>query len=290
MVLEGKAAVVSGAGQGIGAALARSLAAEGALVVANDIEAERAEATAAAIRAAGGAAVPDFSDVSTFGGADAVVDACVRAYGRIDVMVNNAGILRDRMSFNMSPADWDAVIAVCLTGTFACSRAAVRWMRAENTPGRIINVSSRAGLRGSIGQANYAAAKAGVLGLTRSMAQEVAKYGITVNAIVPRAVTDMTDSIPAERKAAKDASWAGSSITLRGTPAQVAPAVIYLASDEADWVNGQVVGIAGDKLSLWTHPSEAVEAFMPGGWSVQSVRELFRATVGAALQPLGTKD
>ncbi len=290
MVLEGKAAVVTGAGQGIGAALARALAAEGALVVANDIDADRAEASAAAIRAAGGVAVADPSDVSTFGGADAVVDACVRAYGRIDVMVNNAGILRDRMSFNMSQADWDAVIAVCLTGTFACSRAAVRWMRAEKVGGRIINVSSRSGLRGSIGQANYAAAKAGVLGITRSMSQEVAKYGITVNAIVPRAVTDMTDSIPAERKAAKDAGWAGSSITLRGTPAQVAPAVLYLASDEADWVNGQVVGIAGDKLSLWTHPTEAVEAFMPGGWSLQALRELFRATAGTAIQSLGPKD
>ncbi|MCO5121094.1 MAG: SDR family oxidoreductase [Burkholderiaceae bacterium] len=290
MLLEGKAAVVTGAGQGIGAALARALAAEGALVVANDIDQAKAEATAAAIRAAGGTAVADPSDVSTFGGADAVVDACVHAYGRIDVMVNNAGILRDRMSFNMSQADWDAVIAVCLTGTFACARAAVRWMRAEQVRGRIINVSSRAGLRGSIGQANYAAAKAGVLGLTRSMSQEVVKYGITVNAIVPRAVTDMTDSIPADRKAAKDASWAGSAITLRGTPEQVAPAVIYLASEEADWVNGQVIGIAGDKLSIWTHPSEAVEAFMPGGWSLRSFRELFRATVGTSIQTLGPKD
>jgi NAD(P)-dependent dehydrogenase (short-subunit alcohol dehydrogenase family) len=290
MILEGKAAVVTGAGQGIGAALARALAAEGARVVVNDIQPERAEATVAAILSAGGSAVADFSDVSTFGGADAVVDACARAWGRLDVMVNNAGILRDRMSFNMSQADWDAVIAVCLTGPFACSRAAVRWMRAEKTPGRIINVSSRAGLRGSIGQANYAAAKAGVLGLTRTMAQEVAKYGITVNAIVPRAVTDMTDSIPAERKAAKDASWAGSSITLRGTPEQVAPAVVWLASDEAEWVNGQVVGIAGDKLSLWTHPTEAVEVYMPGGWSLQRLRELFRSTLGPSLQSLGPKD
>ena len=290
MVLEGKAAVVTGAGQGIGAALAQALAREGALVVANDIEAARAEATAAAIRAGGGTAVADPSDISSFSGADAVVDACVRAYGRIDVMVNNAGILRDRMSFNMSQADWDAVIAVCLTGSFACARAAVRWMRAEKVAGRIINVSSRAGLRGSVGQANYAAAKAGVLGLTRSMSQEVAKYGITVNAIVPRAVTDMTESIPAERKAIKDAGWAGSSITLRGTPAQVAPAVVYLASDEADWVNGQVVGIAGDKLSLWTHPTEAVEAYMPGGWSLQAFRELFRGTAGTVLQSLGPKD
>ncbi len=290
MILEGKAAVVTGAGQGIGAALARALAAQGAMVVANDIEPERAQATVAAIREAGGSAVADFSDISTFAGADAVVEACLHAYGRLDAMVNNAGILRDRMSFNMSQADWDAVIAVCLTGTFACSRAAMRWMRAEKVPGRIINVSSRAGLRGSIGQANYAAAKAGVLGLTRSMAQEAAKYGITVNAIVPRAVTDMTDSIPAERKAAKDASWAGSSITLRGTPDQVAPAVVWLASDEAGWVNGQVVGIAGDKLSLWTHPTEAVEAYMPGGWTLQQLRELARPTLGPALQGLGTKD
>src|SRR5690606_4303736 len=133
---------------------------------------------------------------------------------------------------------WDDVIAVCLKGTFACARAAVREMR-RTGGGRIINIASRSGLRGSVGQANYAAAKAGVLGLTRTMCQEVSKYGITVNAISPRAVTDMTNSIPDEVKKKKDASWAGTSVVRRGTPDQVAPAVIYLASDESEGITGQ---------------------------------------------------
>jgi len=179
---------------------------------------------------------------------------------------------------------------VNLTEVLLLCQAFGRHRKQVGQPGRIINIGSLACHAARPTIAAYACSKMGVLGLTRTLAVEWARYGITVNAIVPRAVTDMTDSIPADRKAAKDAGWAGSSITLRGTPEQVAPAVIYLASEEADWVNGQVVGIAGDKLSIWTHPSEAVEAFMPGGWSLRSFRELFRATVGTAIQTLGPKD
>jgi len=290
MLLSGKAAVITGSGQGIGQALATALAAAGASVVVNDVNAERADAAVKAIRAAGGQAVADHSDISSFAGAEAVVARCVESFGGIDVMVNNAGILRDRMSFNMSEGEWDLVIAVCLKGTFACGRQAVRQMRKAGKGGRIINVSSRSGLRGAIGQANYAAAKAGVLGLTRSMAQEVGRYGITVNAISPRAITGMTESVPAEVAARKDASWANSSVVRRGKPEQVAPVVVYLASDESDWVNGQVIGLGGDKLSLWSHPKEVAEAFVFGGWTVDNVRELFKASVGSELQTLGNKD
>jgi NAD(P)-dependent dehydrogenase (short-subunit alcohol dehydrogenase family) len=290
MLLENKAVVVTGAGQGIGLALAKAFAAEGAQVVANDIDAAKADEAAAMIRDLGGKAVAQHSDISRFTRADQVVADCVQAFGKIDVMVNNAGILRDRMSFNMTEEEWDQVIAVCLKGTFACARAAIRQMRSAGHGGRIINISSRSGLRGSVGQANYAAAKAGVLGLTRTLAQEVSKYGITVNAISPRAVTDMTNSVPETVKQRKDASWQGSRVVRRGTPEQVAPAALYLALDESDWINGQVIGIGGDKLSLWSHPREVTEAFMFGGWSVQNLRDLFKLSVGLELQALGNKD
>lgn len=289
-LLEGKSAAVTGAGQGIGRAVALALAAAGAGVVVNDIASGKADAVAAEILKAGGKAVASHDDVATMAGAEAVVKAAAEAFGGIDIMVNNAGVLRDRMSFNMSEAEWDAVIGVCLKGTFACTHYALRSMRAAGKGGRIVNVTSRSGLRGSLGQANYAAAKAGVAGFTRSVCQEVSKYGITVNAICPRAVTDMTDSVPDEVRRRKDASWADTQVRKRGTPEEVAPLVVYLASDEADWITGQVVGIGGDKMSLWTHPQEKAEAFVFGGWSVQNVRDLLKSSVAFELEGVGSKD
>jgi NAD(P)-dependent dehydrogenase (short-subunit alcohol dehydrogenase family) len=290
--LQGKVAVVTGAGQGIGAAIARAMADAGAQVLVNDIQADHAAHTVKATRDAGGIAEADGTDIASFSGADALIERCLADFDAIDILVNNAGILRDRMSFNLSAADWDAVIAVCLTGTFACSRAASRWMRDEKRAGRIINLTSRSGLRGNIGQSNYAAAKAGVLGLTRTMAQELTRYGITVNAISPRAETAMTASIPsavAARRDHGDHAHAGSA-RRRGSPDDVAPVAVFLALDESSWINGQVVGIGGDKLSLWSHPKEVAEAFSFGGWSLPQLRENFKATVGYELQSVGNKD
>lgn len=290
MLLTSKAAVVTGAGQGIGRAIAKALAAHGGQVVVNDIQADNAARVVAEITEAGGQAVADGSDISTAAGAEAVVGRCVSAFGGIDILVNNAGVLRDRMSFNMSEAEWDTVIAVCLKGTFLCTREASRQMRHQGRGGRVINITSRAGLRGIIGQANYSAAKAGVLGFTRTVSQELSKYGITVNAVSPRAETDMTDSIPEHVRKAKDASWAGSAVRKRGTPDDVAPIVVYLALEEAAGITGQVVGLGGDKLSLWSHPTEVAEAFVFGGWTVESLRALFTSSVGHQLQSVGNKD
>ena len=288
--LQDKVVVVTGAGQGIGAAIARAVAAAGAQVLVNDIQADKAAHTVRAIRESGGIAEADGTDIATFSGADALIERCLADFDAIDILVNNAGILRDRMSFNTSAADWDAVIAVCLTGTFACSRAAVRWMRDEKRPGRVINLTSRSGLRGNVGQTNYAAAKAGVLGITRTMAQELHKYGITVNAIAPRAETAMTASIPADVAARRDPHLAIGGVRRRGTPEEIAPLAVFLALDESAWINGQVIGIGGDKLSLWSHPTEVVEAFSFGGWSLQQLREHFKPTVGYELQSVGNKD
>lgn len=292
MLLQGKVALVTGAGQGIGRSLAYALAANGAKVVVNDINAENADKVVSEITEAvgQGSATAEYSDISTFSGGDSAVEKALSAYGHLDILVNNAGVLRDRMSFNMSEEEWEQVISVCLTGSFTCTRAALRHMRKAGNGGRIINITSRSGLRGNIGQANYAAAKAGVLGLTRTISQEVNKYGITVNAVCPRAVTEMTDSIPEDVKKSKDASWADTSVKRRGTTDQVAPIVVYLSSDEADWVNGQVIGIGGDKLSLWSHPKETLEAFVFGGWSVQKLREVFKPSFAAELQSVGNKD
>lgn len=287
MMVEGKAAIVTGSGQGIGLAVAELLAAEGARVVINDINASAADTAAARIRSAGREAVADHEDISTFEGAERLVAHCVEAFGAVDILVNNAGVLRDRMSYNMSEAEWDLVMDVCLKGTFACSRFAAREMRAKGNGGRIINVTSRSGLRGILGQSNYAAAKAGVVGLTRVMCQELSKSGITVNAISPRAETAMTHTIPDSVRAARDAAWAESSINLRGTPEQVAPLVVFLASKHGAGISGQVIGLGGDKLSLWTHPTESAEAYMPGGWSAKQIAELFSTSVGRVQQTVG---
>ena len=257
--LDGKVAAITGAGGGIGRALAKAMAAQGAAIVANDLgttlAGDRASASpandvVAEIKAAGGKAAPNLMDISTMEGGKGLVDQAVKEFGKLDILVNLAGVIRDRMIFNMEEEDWDRVLDSHLKGTFCTSRFASAHMR-ERRYGRIINFSSNAAL-GSPGQPSYAAAKAGILGLTFSTAQGLRRYGITCNAIFPVAATRMTDTIHQE---AFRITPSGEAQGTPFDPANVAPIVIFLASDDAAEISGQVFGSAGYTVTRYRHMS-----------------------------------
>ena len=224
--LEGKNAIVTGAGRGIGRAEALLLAAEGAAVVVNDVDADAAKAVVEEIAAAGGTALPHTDDVSTWSGAERVVDLATRELGRLDILVNNAGILRDGMSFSLQEGDWDDVMRVHLKGHFNCAHfAGAHWRQrskdGETFAGRIINTASESGLYGLAGQINYAAAKAGIASMTIVLGRELKKYGVTVNAIAPRARTDRTRtpcSRCGRRRPSRPPSRGRASARRRGAP------------------------------------------------------------------------
>jgi len=242
MRFEGRVSVVTGASQGIGETIARDLAAAGAAVVLVDVQADKLEAVAASIAGAGGRAEARAVDVGDAAAVEAAVAAVVAAHGRIDHLVNNAGITRDGLLMRMKEADWDAVLRVNLKGAFNFSKSVLRTMIAARY-GRIVNIASIAGLMGNAGQANYAASKAGLIALAKSLAREVGSRGITVNAVAPGFIaTAMTDALPEEvRKAYLEA------IPLKkfGLPKDVASAVEFLLSEEAAYITGQVVGVNG---------------------------------------------
>jgi NAD(P)-dependent dehydrogenase (short-subunit alcohol dehydrogenase family) len=241
MPLAGRVALVTGAGSGIGEATARRFAAEGAVVVVNDVDADRARAVAMAIEKEGGKAVAVPADVTRRDEVERVVAGIVAEHGRLDVLINNAGINRDAMSHKMTEEQWDQVLTVNLKGTFLCAQAALPRMR-ERGWGRVVNTSSIGSL-GNIGQANYAASKAGVIGLTKTLALEYAKYGVTVNCVAPGAVmTPMLAGVPDQ---IREKITAGIPVGRIGEPREIAAVHAFLASDEAAFITGQVIFVDG---------------------------------------------
>jgi NAD(P)-dependent dehydrogenase (short-subunit alcohol dehydrogenase family) len=292
--LSGRVAIVTGGGRGLGRAYAQALATAGAAVVVNDADADSAREVAEKISATGGGpAVAEPGAVGPTEVAERLVDRAVTEYGRIDVLVTNAGILRDRMLWKMSDEDFDAVVSVHLRGTFTCVRAAVRRMREQGSGGRVIAVGSPAGQRGNVGQTNYSAAKAAIVGMVRTWSMECARDAITVNAVIPVAATDMTATIPAFEPYVT--AWRDHGTPLPGwlradegfgTTEDAAGLVVFLASAQSDGVTGQAIGIGGDKLALWSHPHEIIAATREGGWSADAIAQGWPAFAAQA-QPVG---
>jgi NAD(P)-dependent dehydrogenase (short-subunit alcohol dehydrogenase family) len=259
-VLDGKVAIVTGAAHGIGRGHAMELAAEGARVVVNDLgctvtgedRSNDADLTVALIRGRGGDAVADYEDVAELEGACRMVERAIDTYGRLDILVNNAGIARDAMIFNMTEEAWDAVIRVHLKGTFAPTHHAARYWRAEHkagraVAGRVINTTSSAGIFGNVGQANYATAKAGIIGFTMTTSVELRRIGVTVNCVSPTGSTRITATIPSGHISVKEPDEYDSYDKM--DPSSGSPVVAWLASDAASHVTGQVFRVFGDMVA-----------------------------------------
>ena len=294
MSLHGKVAVVTGSGRGLGLAYAQELARQGASVVINDVDAATADAAVKSITDAGGAAVAVVAPVGPTETAEQLVQTAVDTFGRLDILVTNAGVLRDTVLWKMSDDDFDTVIGVHLRGTFTCVRAAATYMRANEIAGRIICIGSPTGQRGNFGQTNYAAAKAGIVGMVRTWALELKKAGITANVVIPVAATAMTATVP-YFAAAVEADEKGEPMPAFfrhdlgfGTSDDVAGLIAFLASDAASGVSGQAIGIGGDRLQLWSHPEAVATAYREGGWTYDALVEGFGDAVGE-LQSVGEK-
>ncbi|TQK18289.1 3-oxoacyl-[acyl-carrier protein] reductase [Microbacterium sp. SLBN-154] len=294
MSLEGKVAIVTGSGRGLGLAYAQELARQGASVVINDVDDATADAAVKTITDAGGSAVAVVARVGPTETAEQLVQTAVDTFGRLDILVTNAGVLRDTVLWKMSDDDFDTVIDVHLRGTFTCVRAAATYMRANEIAGRIICIGSPTGQRGNFGQTNYAAAKAGIVGMVRTWALELKKAGITTNAVIPVAATAMTATVP-YFAAAVEAEEKGEAMPAFfrhdlgfGTSDDVAGLIAFLASDAAAGVSGQAIGIGGDRLQLWSHPEAVATAYREGGWTYDALVEGFGDAVGD-LQTVGEK-
>ena len=287
--LDGRVAIVTGAGRGIGRSVASLLAREGAAVVVNDrgvavdgsgSDTGPAQQAVDEITAAGGRAIGNGADISDHGAAEDLIKTTIGEFGQLDVVVNVAGILRDRMVFNMTEQEWDDVIRVHLKGTFNTTKfASAHWrsLRDESAQNRIINFTSVSGLHGAPGQPNYAAAKMGIVGLTYSSAHALAKYGVTVNAISPAAATRMTDSVPTERQRSRTET------ADERSPDNVAPVVAYLASERSGWINGRIVHSSGYEVSLYSDPHPLIRLIGTEPWELDRLADQVERSFGPLL-------
>src|SRR6478736_7359194 len=294
MSLNGKVAIVTGSGQGLGLAYARELARQGAAVVINDVNADTAAQAVAQIEADGGRATAVVVPVGTTDAAKALVATAVAQFGRLDILVTNAGVLRDKSLLKMTDEDFDLVVDVHLRGTFTCVREAYAYFKENNVQGRIITIGSPTGQRGNFGQTNYAAAKAGIVGMVRTWALEMRKSGVCVNAVIPVAATAMTKTVPyfAAAVAADEAGEPMPDFFRKeigfGTASDVAGLIAFLASDEAAGINGQVIGAGGDRIQVWSHPEPVLNLFHDGGWSATDLTEA-KGQLLDAVQSVGEK-
>lgn len=295
MSLNGKVAIVTGSGAGLGLAYAQELARQGAKVVINDVNDDVTKQAAESITSEGGTAIGVTAPVGSTETAEQLVNSAVEEFGTLDILVNNAGILRDRSLLKMTDDDFDQVINVHLRGTFTCVRAAFDYFKNNDVKGRIVTIGSPTGQRGNFGQTNYAAAKAGIVGMVRTWALEMKRAGVTVNAIIPVAATAMTETVP-YFSAAIEADKAGEAMPefFRkelgfGTAADVAGLVAFLSSDEAANITGQAIGVGGDRLQVWGHPEPVTTEFREGGWNYDAMVSDGRGIIENNLQDVGEK-
>ena len=280
-MLDNRVAIVTGAGRGIGAETAKIFAAQGAKVVVNDLggnvdgsgaDTGPADETVAAIRDAGGQAVANHASVSDYDASESIVKQAVDEFGDLDIVVNTAGILRDRMVFNMTEAEWDAVLDVHLKGHFNLTKyASIHWRTERKGHYRLINFSSVSGIFGAPGQPNYAAAKMGIVGFTYSCANALGRYGATANAISPGASTRMTDTVPEERR--REGYVEADEVTDIRSPANVAIPLVYIASEASDWLNGQIIGASGYDIQLFNKPAVIRQMRGYERWTVEGAAE-----------------
>jgi NAD(P)-dependent dehydrogenase (short-subunit alcohol dehydrogenase family) len=289
-MLEGKVAIVTGAGQGVGRAIAEGLAKAGASVVINDVgvtltgeteNASAAEEAAAAIRGAGGQAVANRDSVAEWASAERIVQTALDSFGRIDIVVNNAGILRDVIFHRMSPEEWRAVIDVHLHGSFNVSRVAATHFRQQQS-GSYIHMTSTAGLIGNFGQANYMAAKLGIVGLSRAIAMDMQRFNVRSNCIAPFAWSRMISSIPTETEADK----VRVAKLRQMTPEKIAPMVAFLGSDAAKNISGQVFAVRNNEIFLMSQPRPVRSLHRGDGWTPEALAEQLPGAFGPSLTPL----
>ncbi len=289
-MVEGKVVVVTGAGGGIGRDIALAMASHGAKVVVNDIgaaldgeggSAGPAQQVVDEIRAAGGQAVPNTDSVADSASAARIVECAVESFGRIDAVINNAGILRDRFFHKMSVDEWDAVIKVHLYGAYYVSRAAATHFKEQNS-GALVHMTSTSGLIGNYGQANYAAAKLGIAALSKSIALDMLKFNVRSNCIAPFAWSRMIGAIPTDT----DEQRARVDKIKQMTPAKVAPLAVYLASEAASAVNGQIFSVRNNEISLISQPRPVRSIHRSEGWTPQSIAEHAMPAMRASFYPL----